>query len=160
VRPDELRDLYRGGRPNDRAKAIQARFMRIARLGIVPIAGVLEVVGRRTGTVSRLPLAVAWYGGHRYLVAMLGPSTNWVRNVEASGGRAVWEQGTRRHVTLVPVPVEQRAPILRRYLLTAWSARPHLAVRWNAPLADFEAVADQYPVYRISRAATGGQALP
>lgn len=160
MRPDELRDLYKDGRPNDRAKAIQARFMRIARLGIVPIAGVLEVVGRRTGTVSRLPLALAWYGGRRYLVAMLGPSTNWVRNLEASGGRAVWEQGTRREVVLVEVPVEQRAPILRRYLLTAWSARPHMAVRWSAPLADFEAVADRYPVFRITRAARGGRVLP
>jgi hypothetical protein len=160
VRPDELRELYRGGRPNDRARAIQARFMRVARLGIVPIAGVLEVVGRRTGTVSRLPLAVAWYGGHRYLVAMLGPSTNWVRNVEAADGRAVWEQGTRHEVILVPVPVEQRAPILRRYLLTAWSARPHVAVRWNAPLADFKAVADRYPVFRITRATPGGKMLP
>ena len=60
---------------------------------------------------------------------------------------------------LVPVPVEQRAPILRRYLLTARSARPHLAVRWNASLADFEAVADRYPVFRITRAAPGGKML-
>jgi hypothetical protein len=134
--------------------------MRVARLGLVPIAGVLEVVGRRTGTVSRLPLVLAWYGGRRYIVAMLGPSTNWVRNVEASGGRAVWEQGTRREVMLVPVPVEERAPILRRYLLTAWSARAHVAVRWNAPLADFEPVADRYPIFRITRAAPGQQVLP
>ena len=134
--------------------------MRVARLGVLPIAGVLEVVGRRTGTVSRLPLAVAWYGGRRYVVAMLGPSTNWVRNLEASGGRAVWEQGTRHEVMLVPVPVEQRAPILRRYLLTAWSARAHLAVRWNAPLADFNTVADRYPVFRITPAARGVPVLP
>jgi deazaflavin-dependent oxidoreductase (nitroreductase family) len=123
--------------------------MRIARLGILPFAGVLEVVGRRTGKVSRLPLVVVRRRGERYLVSMLGPQANWVRNVEASAGRAVWEQGRRRHVRLEEVPLEDRAPILRRYLRVAWSARAHVAVPWNAKRPELASVAADYPVFRI-----------
>ena len=54
---------------------------------------------------------------------------------------------------LTEVPVAERAPILRRYLLVALGARPHMAVRWNSPLREFERVAHRYPVFRVDRAA-------
>jgi hypothetical protein len=54
-------------------------------------------------------------------------------------------------VVLTEVPVADRAPILRRYLLIALGARPHMMVRWNAPLAEFERVAAEYPVFRVDR---------
>jgi hypothetical protein len=59
-------------------------------------------------------------------------------------------QGHRREqVRLEEVPVDQRAPILKAYLKRAPGARPHLPVNKDAPLAEFEAVAAAYPVFRV-----------
>ena len=98
---------------------------------------------------GRGPLAMAVVDGERYLVSMLGPESNWVRNVEAAHGDAVLRQGRRRSVRLVAIPVAERAPILREYVQVATSGRNHLPVAIDAPLAEFEEIADRYPVYRI-----------
>jgi len=50
------------------------------------------------------------------------------------------------------VPPEQRAPILREYVRIAVSGRRHFTVAVGAPLSDFEAIAERYPVYRIDPA--------
>jgi hypothetical protein len=82
-------------------------------------------------------------------VSMLGPGSEWVKNVEAADGDAVIRQGRRRPVHLVGVPPEQREPVLREYVRIATSGRQHFPVAAGAPLADFEAIAERYPVYRI-----------
>ena len=41
------------------------------------------------------------YQGERYLVAMLGQKTNWVRNLRAGDGRAVLQRREREDVSLV-----------------------------------------------------------
>jgi deazaflavin-dependent oxidoreductase (nitroreductase family) len=110
----------------------------------------LEVPGRRTGRVVSFPLVVAAYQGERYLVSMLGRDANWVHNVRAAGGRAVLRRGRREAVRLEEVDVAARAPILRRYLAKAPGARPHVPVDRHAPLAEFDRIADQYPVFRIT----------
>ena len=112
----------------------------------------LEVRGRRSGQVISLPLVVADLAGERYLVSMLGNDASWVRNVRAAGGLAVLHRGERRTVRLVEVELGHRAPILKRYLAVAPGARPHLPVDRHAPLEEFERIADQYPVFRITPA--------
>ena len=92
---------------------------------------------------------IADYEGQRYLVSMLGPNANWVRNLEADGGRAELRHGKREQVSLVEVDPADRAPILRRYLDLAPGARPHIPVDRKAPLSEFEAIAADYPVFRI-----------
>jgi len=148
---DYLRWLYRGGRPNRFAKA-QNRLSAVAfAAGVMPKrVGTLEVRGRRSGKPISFPVVIADYEGERYLVSMLGREANWVRNLEAAGGRAEFRHGSREAVTLVEVEPAQRAPILRRYLELAPGARPHIPVDRRAPLADFEQVADRYPVFRIA----------
>jgi deazaflavin-dependent oxidoreductase (nitroreductase family) len=144
--------MYRGNRPN-----LLARLMN--RLSAIQFAtGILaprtwvtlEVRGRRSGKVISFPLVVTEHEGERYLVAMLGSETNWVRNVLAAGGRAVLRRGRREPVRLVEVDVTKRASILRQYLDVAPGARPHLPVERGAPLAEFERIAPDYPVFRIS----------
>ncbi|HET6867182.1 MAG TPA: hypothetical protein VFH80_14780 [Solirubrobacteraceae bacterium] len=44
----------------------------------------------------------------------------------------------------------RRAPILRRYLELAPGARAHFPLDPGAPLEQFEQIAEQYPVFRIS----------
>ncbi len=134
---------------------LDARLYAAGRL--VPAqAAALEVVGRRSGRAVRLPVAVVELAGERYLVAMLGERTNWVRNVRAAGGRAVFHRRGRTEVTLEEVPVDRRAPILRRYLAVAPGARPHLPVPHRAPLAEFGRIAARYPVFRVRPRASSG----
>jgi len=68
---------------------------------------------------------------------------------EAAHGEAVIRQGRRYQVRLMPVPPEQRAPILREYVRIAPSGRQHLPLPMGAPLSDFAAIAENYPAYRI-----------
>lgn len=97
-----------------------------------------------------MPVVVADYQGERYLVAMLGQKTNWVRNLRAGDGRAVLKHGQREDVSLVEDVSDKRAAILRRYLELAPGARPFFPVDRRAPLRDFESIVDQYPVFRIA----------
>jgi len=95
------------------------------------------------------PVVIVSVKDRRYLVSMLGPGSDWVKNVEAAQGDAVIRQGRQRRVHLVAVPPEQRAPILREYVRIALSGRQHFPLPVGAPLSDFEAIAGRYPVYRI-----------
>lgn len=122
---------------------------------IVPFAAVLRVEGRTSGKAVDVPLVTVRYRGDWYVASMLGGRANWVLNVRAADGHAVFTHGRRRRVRLVEVPVEQRPPILRRYLLVAVGARPHLEVSWRDPLSAFEAVADRYPVFRVDPMSPG-----
>jgi hypothetical protein len=95
------------------------------------------------------PVVVVNYRSERYLVAMLGQKTNWVRNLRADG-RAVLRYGQREDVSLVEDLSDQRAAILRRYLEVAPGARPFFPIDRRAPLEDFERIVSQYPVFRVA----------
>ena len=143
--------LYRGNRPNRLARVINGASARLAAAGIGPDRLVtLEVTGRRTGKAISFPVVVADYQGERYLVSMLGDHTNWVRNVRAAQGRAVLRRGNREVVQLDEVDPGQRAAILRRYLECSPGARSHIPVGRGAPSAEFERIAAQYPVFRVT----------
>ena len=142
--------LYRGGRPNWVATVANRCSAALHGLGIAPNYLVtLEVRGRRSGRTIRLPLVMVVVEGGRYLVSMLGPEVDWVRNVKAAGGNVTLRHGHREQVHLEEVSADQRAPVLKAYLKRAPGARPHVAVHKDAPLSEFERVAAQYPVFRV-----------
>lgn len=142
--------LYRGNRPGALAALLNRGSAIVHALGIAPNYLVtLEVVGRRSGRPVSLPLVMAVVEGERYLVSMLGADVAWVRNVKATGGRAVLRHGRTEQVRLEELPAEQRAPVLKAYLQRAPGARPHVPVSKDAPLEDFEAIAAQIPVFRV-----------
>jgi deazaflavin-dependent oxidoreductase (nitroreductase family) len=143
--------MYRGGRPGLLARSMNwASAVQFSAGILSPRRAVtMEVAGRRTGRLVQVPVVVADYEGERYLVSMLGEDANWVRNVRACGGLAVLKRGGRERVRLVEVDAGDRAPILRRYLALAPGARPHVPVDRTAPLAEFERIAGQYPVFRV-----------
>jgi len=119
-------------------------------LGLPPkFQAVLEVQGRKSGRIRSNPVVISTVDGAANLVSMLGAESDWVTNVEAAQGNAVIHQGCRRHVRLVAVPPAQRAPVPREYVRIATSGRKHFPVTVDAPLADFEAIAESYPVYQI-----------
>lgn len=151
------RRLYRGGRAGATARVLNRAQARLAAAGIGPKwLVVVETVGRRTGRTITFPAVVADYEGDRYLVSMLGADTSWVRNVRASGGRAALRHGRREPVRLLEVEVSDRAPILRSYLQRAAGARAHIPVDPDAPIAAFERIAADYPVFRLTTDGTAG----
>lgn len=148
--PSFKRWLYRGGRPNIIARGLNRFWAIVHASGIAPNYLVtLEVKGRRTGRTISFPLAMTVIGSERYLVSMLGEQATWVRNLRAANGEAVLRHGRVEHVRLEIVPVAQRSPILKAYLQHAPGARPHIPVDKDAPLAAFDAVAGQIPVFRV-----------
>jgi deazaflavin-dependent oxidoreductase (nitroreductase family) len=147
---NDLRAMYTGGRGNATARRFARLWAVVLGSGLLPRRWVtLEVVGRRTGRVTRFPLGMADWEGSWYLVSMLGNDCNWVRNVRAAGGLATIRHGRARPRHLVELPVEERAAILKRYLQKVPGARPHVPADRNAPLVEFEAIAARYPVFRV-----------
>jgi deazaflavin-dependent oxidoreductase (nitroreductase family) len=145
-----MRLFYRDWRPTRLGRWANRLSGWWSGLGLPPRSmAVLEVSGRTSGRRRSNPVVIATVEGKSYLVSMLGPGSDWVKNIEAADGNAVIRQGRRRHVHLMAVAPEQRAPILREYVRIASSGREHFAVPVGAPLSDFEAIAGRYPVYRI-----------
>lgn len=149
--------MYPNNRPNWLARALNwVSVLQFRSRGLSPPNWVvMQVPGFRTGKPISCPLVSVDFEGGRYLVSMLGRDANWVRNVRAAGGRVVLSHGDRESVRLVEVPVERRAPIIRRYLDYAPGARPHIPVRRGAPLEEFEKIADRFPVFQILTDAPG-----
>jgi deazaflavin-dependent oxidoreductase (nitroreductase family) len=135
-----LRWFYRGWRPTRLGTWANRVQGWLAGMGLPPAYQVLlETRGRTSGRRRSTPVAIATVDGTQYLVSMLGPSSEWVRNVDAAGGRAVLKHGKRRRVGLELVPVVRIAA----------SGRRHFPVSPGAPLSAFEEIAAGYPVYRI-----------
>jgi hypothetical protein len=142
---------YRKGRPGWSARLANRLGALSFAAGIGPGgAATLEVRGHKSGRLISFPVVVADYQGERYLVAMLGQKTNWVRNLRGGDGRAVLRRGRPEEVALVEDLSEHRAAILRRYLELAPGARPFFTIDRRAPVDDFERIVDQYPVFRIA----------
>ena len=76
---------------------------------------VLEVRGRKSGKIIRLPVDPLDLDGRRYLVCARGDS-NWVRNARAAG-EVVLARAMRRHRYAVrELPPSTRPPVLKAYL--------------------------------------------
>ena len=143
--------LYRGGHAHRLARLINGATARLAAAGHGPSQlYMLEVRGRRSGKTIRFPVVVADYEGERYLVSMLGENTNWVRNVRAANGRAVLARGHREAVRLEDVDSSDRGAVLRRYLACSPGAQSHIDIATTAPVEEFDKLAPQYPIFRVS----------
>jgi F420H(2)-dependent quinone reductase len=148
-----LRLFYRDWRPTRLGKLNTALWAWLAAHGLTSRQLVtLQVKGRRSGRLRATVLVVAWHDGNRFLVSMLGDDAEWVRNVRAAGGEAFVERVGSRPVRLTEIAPAERAPILKAYCEAATSGRRHLPVPPDAPLSEFAAVADRYPVFRIGPA--------
>jgi len=143
--------LYRGRRPGWIAKIFNRMWaIKASKNALSNGLVALEVVGRKSGRVVSFPLVMVIVDGQRYLVSMLGDNTQWVRNVRATGGKAVLRSGGHEDVQLEEIPASQRAPILKAYLQVASGARPHIPVDKDAPIAEFEKIAAEFPVFRLT----------
>ena len=145
-----MRLLYRNWRPTRLGRFINRGMAWWSALGLPPkFQAVLEVKGRKSGRIRSNPVVIATVAGQRYLVSMLGPDSDWVKNVEAAHGNVVIRQGLRNQVHLEFVPPDQRAPVLKEYVRLAPGGGAHFPLPASAAESDFAAIAESYPVYRI-----------
>lgn len=145
-----FRLFYRGWRPTRLGRFVNRAAGWMSGIGLLPASQVaVEVRGRRSGRTRLNPAVIATVGGKQYLVAILGPDSDWVKNVEAAGANVAIRRRRRRQVHLVLVPPEQRAPVLQEYVRVAASGRQHFPLRASDPLSEFALIAGRYPVYRV-----------
>lgn len=145
-----LRFFYRNWRPTLVGRIWNSAYAFVTGLGLTPeVLVTLQVKSWRDGRLGSTVLASARYEGHLYLVSMLGDGSEWVHNVRAASGKAFIRRGRARPVLLTELKSEERAPILKAWSQVATSGRKHLPVPHDAPLVDFEAIAADYPVFRI-----------
>lgn len=148
-----LRYFYRGWRPTHLGRFWSRMFAWVSGLGLVPDTLLtLQTKDRSSGRVCATILVVARYQGQRYLVSMLGDGSEWVKNVRAAGGKVSIKRGRSQPVLLTEIPVQERAAILKSWCQVATSGRQHLPVSHDAPVSAFEAIAGDYPVFRIDPA--------
>jgi deazaflavin-dependent oxidoreductase (nitroreductase family) len=146
---DQLRAMYAGGKGDATARRYARFWAFVFRSGLLPRRWVtLEVLGRSTGRPRRYPLGMADCNGEWYLVSMLG-ECSWVRNVRAASGRVRLLRIRARSCQLTEIPPEHRAEVLQRYVEKVPGGRPHIPVTRGRPLADFAAIANSYPVFRV-----------
>ncbi|HET8936481.1 MAG TPA: nitroreductase family deazaflavin-dependent oxidoreductase [Polyangiales bacterium] len=155
-----MRLFYRDWRPTPLGRRVNQIQGWLSGIGLPPrFMARLEVRGRTSGELRSTPIVITTVDDAQYLVSMLGPSSDWVKNVEAAQRDAVIRHGRRRRVHLSPVPPEQRAPVLREYVRIATSGRQHFPLPGSAALSEFQAIADKYPVFRIVDRCVNGSNL-
>jgi deazaflavin-dependent oxidoreductase (nitroreductase family) len=140
-------------KPSSLVKAMNSAFGRLASWGLIPgDTALLQVSGRRSRQTRSNAVTWVEHDGQRYLVAPRG-NTEWVRNLKAAGGEAILKRRKAERVRLEEVPVEQRASIIKSYLKkTALVTKREFGIEPEAPLEEFEKIADRHPVFRITKA--------
>lgn len=147
-----LRYFYRGWRPTRVGRVWSRMYAWVSGLGLLPRTLLTLQTKDRSGRICATILVVATYQGQRYLVSMLGEGSEWVKNVRAAGGIAAIKRGRSQPVQLTEIPRDERASILKAWSQVATSGRHHLPVSHDAPISAFEAIAGDYPVFRIDPA--------
>ena len=148
-----LRYFYRDWRPTRLGRFWSSTIAWLSGMGLTRrIVLTLQVKNRRDGKLESTILAVVNHQDQRYLVSMLGDDSEWVQNVRAGDGAAFIKRGLARPVKLIEIATENRAPILKAWCQVATSGRKHLPVPYDAPISAFEAIAADYPVFRIDTA--------
>ena len=137
-------------RPTKLTQVMNGALGWLASLGLTPSHMItLEVKGRRSGETRSTVMNMVEYEGEKYVVSPRGES-EWVRNVRAAGGEAIIRHRGRRGVRLEEVVVEERAPILKKYLgENALSTKQHFGMDPKAEVAEFGAIAGRHPVFRV-----------
>jgi F420H(2)-dependent quinone reductase len=128
-------------------------------VGLAPTDAVtLQVRGRTSGKLRRVPILRTRYQAMDYLVALAGES-QWVRNVRAARGDAVIRRGRARRVRLEELAPADRPDIIAEYLragrrrsgadANANQARFYFGLDPAPSIDDIRAIADHYPVFRV-----------
>lgn len=133
---------------------IEALFNRVlgALLGLGVGPGhmqLLEVRGRRSGRAIETPVDPLLHDGRTYLVAPRG-TTQWVKNVRASGTLALRRGRVRREFDAEEVPESERAGLLDAYLSAyRTEVQRYFDVKAGAASEAFARIAPAHPVFLL-----------
>lgn len=117
-------------------------------------AQTLTVVGRRTGTLQRVPVNVLRLDGAEYLVAVRG-DTQWVRNARAAGTVELRRGRRRSVVSLTELDPALRPPVIRDYLRRwGWEVGRFLPAGMDVSSSEAELAAHAalIPVFAVTAA--------
>ncbi|MBV6756790.1 nitroreductase family deazaflavin-dependent oxidoreductase [Rhodococcus opacus] len=121
------------------------------RLGVPMPMPALTVPGRKTGVPRSTPVSPYEVDGRTYVVAGYAES-DWAKNARAAGRGELTRGRRRERVRLVPLPVPERARILREFPVRV----PHGVTMFleagtvaNSSPEAFAAAADRCEVFRI-----------
>src|SRR5687768_11146844 len=134
-------------------KGFNRVIMAMQRLGfVVGTMHVLAVPGRRSGVFRSTPVSLLTVDGHHYIVAGLDDA-DWMLNARVAGRGLLRRGRTDEHVSLIELPVEDRAPILREFPTLIPQGVPFFT-RLYGVTGDPEAFAElaaTCPVFRVER---------
>jgi deazaflavin-dependent oxidoreductase (nitroreductase family) len=122
----------------------------LVRLGIGPRhMRVLEVRGRKSGTLYSLPMDLLLERDRLYLVAPRG-YTQWVRNAEASGDVTL-RRGPRAEVYRLRALSDTEKPAILKAYLDRFQreVQRFFPLPAGSPVLQFEALAPAYPAYEL-----------
>ncbi|MGV9861270.1 nitroreductase family deazaflavin-dependent oxidoreductase [Rhodococcus koreensis] len=121
------------------------------RLGVPMPMPALTVPGRKTGVPRSTPVSPYEVDGRTYVVAGYTES-DWAQNARAAGRGELTRGRHRERVRLIPLPVSERARILREFPIRV----PHGVTMFlkagtvaNSSPEAFAAAADRCEVFRI-----------
>jgi len=115
---------------------------------------VLEVRGRTSGQIRRVPVNLLTYEGREYLVSPRGEG-QWVRNVRAAGGELDLVVGRRRqHRRAVELADTDKVQVIRAYL-RRWKMEVGVFFDGVDAASSDEAIATiapEHPVFALDQA--------
>lgn len=117
---------------------------------------VLEVPGRTSGALQRIPVNMLELDGASFLVSARG-NGQWVRNVRANEGRLTLSVGRRRsELVAVELDGDEKVAVLRAYLLK-WKAEVGMffdGVDGTSSDDELAAIAPHHPVFELVAASS------
>jgi hypothetical protein len=134
-------------------KGFNQVVMALQRLGLaIGSMHVLSVPGRRSGVLRSTPVSLLTVEGQRYIVAGLD-NADWVFNARVAGRGMLRRGRIEEHVSLIELPVEDRASILREFPRLVPQGVPFFTRLYGvtADPAEFAGLAPACPVFRVER---------
>ena len=138
--------------PNFVDRWVNRAFGFLVKLGIgLSHNYLLEVRGRKSGETYSTPVNVLDHKDKEYLVAPRG-YTQWVRNVEISGGGVLVKGAKRENVRLRGVADEDKPEILKAYLdRFKPTVQRYFPIAAGSPVDAFAPLTSRYPVFELTR---------
>jgi deazaflavin-dependent oxidoreductase (nitroreductase family) len=124
----------------------------LVRVGIgLPQMRVLEVRGRKSGKLYRLPVDLLPDGGKLFLVAPRGRA-QWVRNAEASPTIVLRRGSKSEEYSLRALSGDEKNRILAAYLARFHREVPRFfPLPAGSPAESFAPLAARYPAFELTR---------
>jgi deazaflavin-dependent oxidoreductase (nitroreductase family) len=113
----------------------------------------LTVRGRKTGKPHSIPVSLVQEGDKRWLVAPYG-EVDWVKNARASGMVRLSRRSLQEDLAIRELPVEEAAPVLKKYLKAYPITRDYFEATVDSPLEAFEEEAKSRPVFELIKTGT------